>query len=45
MLGREALRDPYWPLRAAHILREKIGTLPVDSGVGMQPQYARAQWR
>ena len=45
MLGREALRDPYWPLRAAHALGEKIGMLPVDSGVGMQPQYARAQWR
>jgi 2,4-dienoyl-CoA reductase-like NADH-dependent reductase (Old Yellow Enzyme family) len=45
MLGREALRDPYWPLRAANTLREKIGTLPVDSGVGMQPQYSRAQWR
>jgi 2,4-dienoyl-CoA reductase-like NADH-dependent reductase (Old Yellow Enzyme family) len=45
MLGREALRDPYWPLRAAHTLGEKIGTLPVDSGVGMQPQYNRAQWR
>jgi len=45
MLGREALRDPYWPLRAANSLREKVGTQPVDSGVGMQPQYTRAQWR
>lgn len=45
MLGREALRDPYWPLRAAHVLGEKIGTSPVDSGAGMQPQYERAQWR
>jgi 2,4-dienoyl-CoA reductase-like NADH-dependent reductase (Old Yellow Enzyme family) len=45
MLGREALRDPHWPLRAAHALGEQIGTLPVDSGVGMQPQYSRAQWR
>ena len=45
LLGREALRDPYWPLRAAHTLREQIGTLPVESGVGMQPQYSRAQWR
>lgn len=45
MLGREALRDPYWPLRAARALDEKIETLPVDSGVGMQPQYSRAQWR
>lgn len=45
MLGREALRDPYWPLRAAHALGEKIGVQPVESGVGMQPQYARGQWR
>ncbi|MFC8798662.1 NADH:flavin oxidoreductase/NADH oxidase [Promicromonospora sp. NPDC057138] len=45
MLGREALRDPYWPLRAANVFGEKIGTVPVDSGVGMQPQYSRAQWR
>jgi 2,4-dienoyl-CoA reductase-like NADH-dependent reductase (Old Yellow Enzyme family) len=45
MLGREALRDPYWPLRAAHTLGEKIGTQPVESGAGTQPQYARAQWR
>ncbi|MFI6427963.1 NADH:flavin oxidoreductase/NADH oxidase [Promicromonospora sp. NPDC050880] len=45
MLGREALRDPYWPLRAAHALGEKIGTVPVGSGVGTQPQYSRAQWR
>jgi 2,4-dienoyl-CoA reductase-like NADH-dependent reductase (Old Yellow Enzyme family) len=45
MLGREALRDPYWPLRAAHSLREQIGVVPAESGVGMQPQYARGQWR
>jgi 2,4-dienoyl-CoA reductase-like NADH-dependent reductase (Old Yellow Enzyme family) len=45
MLGREALRDPYWPLRAAHTLRAQIGVLPVEFGVGMQPQYTRAQWR
>lgn len=45
MLGREALRDPYWPLRAANALREEIGTQPVSSGVGMQPQYSRARWR
>lgn len=45
MLGREALRDPYWPLRAARTLGEQIGTLPVGSGVGMQPQYSRARWR
>ncbi|WP_369370689.1 NADH:flavin oxidoreductase/NADH oxidase [Promicromonospora sp. Populi] len=45
LLGREALRDPYWPLRAAHTLGEQIGTQPVDSGVGTQPQYSRARWR
>ena len=45
MIGREALRDPHWPLRAAHTLRDKIGTVPVDTGVGVQPQYSRAQWR
>ncbi|MFI2361835.1 NADH:flavin oxidoreductase/NADH oxidase [Promicromonospora sp. NPDC019610] len=45
MIGREALRDPHWPLRAAHTLRDKIGTVPVDAGVGVQPQYSRAQWR
>ncbi|GAA2236929.1 NADH:flavin oxidoreductase/NADH oxidase [Promicromonospora sukumoe] len=45
MLGREALRDPHWPLRAAHALGEKIGTVPVDAGVGVQPQYSRARWR
>lgn len=45
MLGREALRDPYWPLRTAHTLRQEIEVPPVESGVGMQPQYARARWR
>ncbi len=45
MLGREALRDPHWPLRAAHALGEKIGSAPVGSGVGVQPQYVRARWR
>ncbi|MFJ3403140.1 NADH:flavin oxidoreductase/NADH oxidase [Promicromonospora sp. NPDC090134] len=45
MLGREALRDPHWPLRAAHALGDKTGTVPVDAGVGVQPQYARARWR
>ena len=45
MLGREALRDPHWPLRAAHALGETITTLPVEAGVGMQPQYERARWR
>ncbi|MCP2263485.1 NADH:flavin oxidoreductase/NADH oxidase [Promicromonospora thailandica] len=45
MLGREALRDPYWPLRAAHVLGDAIGTAPVEAGVGAQPQYSRARWR
>ncbi|WP_020015784.1 NADH:flavin oxidoreductase/NADH oxidase [Promicromonospora sukumoe] len=45
MIGREALRDPHWPLRAAHTLRGEIGTVPVDAGVGVQPQYSRARWR
>lgn len=45
MLGREALRDPHWPLRAAHVLGTEIGTSPVESGAGMPPQYERARWR
>ncbi len=35
LLGRELLRDPYWPLRAAHELRQEI-TWP--------PQYERGRW-
>lgn len=45
MLGREALRDPHWPLRAARDLGVEAGTARVESGVGVQPQYLRAQWR
>jgi 2,4-dienoyl-CoA reductase-like NADH-dependent reductase (Old Yellow Enzyme family) len=24
LLARELLRDPYWPLRAAHVLKQQI---------------------
>ncbi|MBL0886270.1 NADH:flavin oxidoreductase/NADH oxidase [Myceligenerans indicum] len=44
MIGREALRDPHWPLRAARALRELVGRV-AESGVGVQPQYERAPWR
>ncbi|MBO0610403.1 NADH:flavin oxidoreductase/NADH oxidase [Myceligenerans salitolerans] len=44
MLGREALRDPHWPLRAARVLRERVGRV-AETGVGVQPQYERAPWR
>jgi 2,4-dienoyl-CoA reductase-like NADH-dependent reductase (Old Yellow Enzyme family) len=37
LLGREGLRDPFWPLRAAH----DLGVADVDA---WQPQYARATW-
>ncbi len=33
LLGRELLRDPYWPHRAAHVL---------DSGAGVPVQYTKA---
>jgi len=36
MLGRELLRDPHFPLRAAHELGATIGYWP--------PQYLRARW-
>ncbi|BDI23310.1 oxidoreductase [Herbiconiux sp. L3-i23] len=36
-LGRELMRDPHWPLRAAHELGVEIGYWP--------PQYLRARWR
>jgi 2,4-dienoyl-CoA reductase-like NADH-dependent reductase (Old Yellow Enzyme family) len=35
LLGREALRDPHWPLRAAHEL---------GAGVTWPRQYERASW-
>lgn len=37
LLGREGLRDPFWPLRAAH-------ELGVADDEAWQPQYARATW-
>ncbi|WP_315097909.1 NADH:flavin oxidoreductase/NADH oxidase [uncultured Cellulomonas sp.] len=37
LLGREGLRDPFWPLRAAH----ELGVEDVSS---WQPQYRRATW-
>jgi 2,4-dienoyl-CoA reductase-like NADH-dependent reductase (Old Yellow Enzyme family) len=36
LLARELLRDPHWPLRAAHVLGAEV-TWP--------EQYQRAQWR
>jgi 2,4-dienoyl-CoA reductase-like NADH-dependent reductase (Old Yellow Enzyme family) len=36
MLGRELLRDPHFPLRAAHELGVELGYWP--------PQYLRARW-
>ncbi|WP_125773016.1 NADH:flavin oxidoreductase/NADH oxidase [Antribacter gilvus] len=47
MLGRAALRDPRWALRAAHELGVVAGTsrVPAESGVSWQPQYERAPWR
>ena len=55
MIGREALRDPMWPLRAAHELGVTPEVLPDGGGapapqdaVGpapWQPQYARAFFR
>lgn len=43
MIGREALRDPMWPLRAAHELRAPVTT---DAGApaAWQPQYVRGAW-
>ncbi|WP_222594477.1 NADH:flavin oxidoreductase/NADH oxidase [Cellulomonas xylanilytica] len=37
LLGREGLRDPFWPLRAAH-------ELGAAQDVAWQPQYARGTW-
>ena len=39
LLGREALRDPSWPQRAAHELGD-----PVTSA-GWPEQYVRGVWR
>jgi 2,4-dienoyl-CoA reductase-like NADH-dependent reductase (Old Yellow Enzyme family) len=35
LLARELLRDPYWPLRAAHVLKQQTA---------WPKQYERAQW-
>jgi 2,4-dienoyl-CoA reductase-like NADH-dependent reductase (Old Yellow Enzyme family) len=35
LLARELLRDPYWPLRAAHALKQEIA---------WPKQYERAKW-
>lgn len=40
MIARAALRDPMWPLRAAHELRVP----PTVEGAAWQPQYARGTW-
>lgn len=54
LLGRAALRDPFWPLRAAHELRVPTQALPVAEGAvapgpqqvtGWQPQHVRGAWR
>jgi len=57
LVGRVALRDPSWPLRAAHELGAPVGELPVAAephawvpleqvtATGYQPQYARGAFR
>ncbi|WP_448630352.1 NADH:flavin oxidoreductase/NADH oxidase [Cellulomonas soli] len=54
LIGRAALRDPFWPLRAAHELHVPTAALPVAEGssspgvqdvTGWQPQYVRGAWR
>jgi len=53
LVGRVALRDPFWPLRAAHELGVAVGALDVvEPGsdvaladvTGWQPQYERGTW-
>jgi len=54
LLGREGLRDPFWPLRAAHELGVATGALPVEPGsadvvegtsaTGWQAPYVRGTW-
>jgi 2,4-dienoyl-CoA reductase-like NADH-dependent reductase (Old Yellow Enzyme family) len=54
MLGRPALFDPHWPLRAAHALDDKTPVLAHDGGpgaavlpgepTGWPVQYARGSW-
>lgn len=51
LLGREGLRDPMWPLRAAHELGVPVAGLDEDApadpspAAPWQPQYLRATWR
>ena len=40
MLARAALRDPMWPLRAAH----ELGVPRTLEAAAWQPQYARGTW-
>ncbi|HEY3546299.1 MAG TPA: NADH:flavin oxidoreductase/NADH oxidase, partial [Propionicimonas sp.] len=42
MIARAALRDPMWPLRAAHELRVP---LEPEGPASWQPQYLRGAWR
>ncbi|WP_028045173.1 NADH:flavin oxidoreductase/NADH oxidase [Cellulomonas sp. URHE0023] len=54
LLGREGLRDPFWPLRAAHELGVATGALPAEPGTadvvegtsatGWQAPYVRGAW-
>ncbi|WP_024285850.1 NADH:flavin oxidoreductase/NADH oxidase [Cellulomonas sp. KRMCY2] len=41
MMGRAALRDPRWPLRAAHDLGLPVAT---SGSAPWQPQYVRGAW-
>ena len=57
LVGRGALRDPSWPLRAAHQLGVRLGELPASpepsadvplkavTTTGYQPQYVRGAFR
>lgn len=57
LVGRGALRDPHWALRAAHELGVRLGELPVTpepaadvplervTTTGYQPQYVRGAFR
>ncbi|VEH27849.1 NADPH dehydrogenase [Cellulomonas fimi] len=55
LLGRVALREPSWPLRAAHELGVATDALPVAADrsavaglptvTGWQPQHVRGAWR
>ncbi|MCR6689112.1 NADH:flavin oxidoreductase/NADH oxidase [Cellulomonas sp.] len=57
LVGRGALRDPHWPLRAAAELGVRLGELPVTpepaadvplervASTGYQPQYVRGAFR